>query len=75
LIRERDIAGFWAARRRGRIGGRPQAIPAEKLDAIVAALESGMSKAAACRNFGVRRTALIEALARAGWPAATRAGT
>jgi DNA invertase Pin-like site-specific DNA recombinase len=75
LIRERVVAGLGAAKRRGRIGGRPRAIAREKLDAIVAALESGMSKAAACRNFGVRRTTLIEALARAGWPATTRIGT
>lgn len=31
-----------------------------------AALEGGMSKAAACRTFGVRRTTLIEALRRVG---------
>ncbi|WP_425479122.1 hypothetical protein [Xanthomonas populi] len=55
-----------AARKRGRIGGRPQAIIGEKLDAIVAALDGGMSKAAVCRNFGVKRTTLIETLARVG---------
>jgi len=26
-----------------------------------------MSKAAVCRNFGVKRTTLIETLARVGW--------
>jgi DNA invertase Pin-like site-specific DNA recombinase len=72
LIRERVIAGLEAARRRGRIGGRPPAIVAEKLDAIIAALDDGMSKAAVCRNFGVKRTTLIETLARVGWPAAHR---
>jgi DNA invertase Pin-like site-specific DNA recombinase len=75
LIQERVIAGLGAAKRRGRIGGRPQAITGEKLDAIIAALESGMSKAATCRNFGVKRTTLIETLARFGWPASTRTGT
>ncbi|WP_236691309.1 recombinase family protein, partial [Pseudomonas amygdali] len=64
LIQERVLAGLAAARRRGRIGGRPQAITGEKLDAIVAALNDGMSKAAVCRNFGVKRTTLIETLAR-----------
>ena len=59
-----------AAKRRGRIGGRPQAITGEKLDAIVAALDGGMSKAAVCRNFGVKRTTLIETLARIAWPGA-----
>ncbi|MGZ0080520.1 recombinase family protein [Methylomonas sp. ZR1] len=67
LIQERVVAGLSAARRRGRIGGRPQAITGEKLDAIIAALNGGMSKAAACRNFGVKRTTLIETLARIGW--------
>ena len=67
LIQERVVAGLAAARRRGRIGGRPQAITGEKLDAILAALNGGMSKAAVCRNFGVKRTTLIETLARIGW--------
>ncbi|WP_444978958.1 hypothetical protein, partial [Aeromonas caviae] len=35
--------------------------------AIVAALDGGMSKAAVCRNFNVKRTTLIETLTRAGW--------
>ncbi|MCB1560388.1 MAG: recombinase family protein [Xanthomonadales bacterium] len=68
LIRERVVAGLAAARRRGRIGGRPPAIVGEKLDAILGALDGGMSKAAVCRNFGVKRTTLIETLARVGWP-------
>lgn len=68
LTRERVIAGLAAAKRRGRIGGRPPAIVGEKLDAILAALSCGMSKSAVCRNFGVKRTTLIETLARVGWP-------
>ena len=73
LTRERVIAGLAAAKRRGRRGGRPLAITGEKLDAILAALNSDMSKAAVCRNFEVKRTTLIETLARIGWPAATKA--
>jgi DNA invertase Pin-like site-specific DNA recombinase len=46
LIQERIVAGLAAARQRGRIGGRPAAIAGEKLDAILAALDGGMSKAA-----------------------------
>ena len=68
LTRERVVAGLAAAKRRGRIGGRPLAIVGEKLDTILAALRGGMSKAAVCRNFGVKRTTLIETLARIGWP-------
>jgi len=68
LTRERVIAGLAAAKRRGRVGGRPPAIAGEKLEAVIAALEAGMSKAAVCRNFGLKRTTLIETLARFGWP-------
>ena len=68
LTQERVMAGLEAARRRGRIGGHPLAITGEKLDAILSALQSGMSKAAVCRNFGVKRTTLIETLNRVGLP-------
>jgi DNA invertase Pin-like site-specific DNA recombinase len=67
LTRERVLAGLEAARRRGRRGGRPSAIEPEKLEAIIAALESGSTKAAVCRNFGIARSTLIDSLARAGW--------
>ena len=73
LTRERVKAGLAAAKRRGRRGGRPLAITGEKLDAILAALDGDMSKAAVCRNFEVKRTTLIETLARIGWPTATNA--
>lgn len=68
LTRERVVAGLAAAKRRGQRGGRPPAITGEKLDVILAALDGGMSKAAVCRNFEVKRTTLIETLARIGWP-------
>ena len=67
LAKERVTAGLAAARRRGRIGGRPHAINGEKLETIVEALNGGMSKAAVCRNFSVKRTTLIETLHRVGW--------
>jgi len=66
LIQERVIAGLEAAKKRGRVGGRPPAITGEKLEAILEALKNGMSKSAACRNFGVKRTTLIETLSRTG---------
>jgi len=75
LIQERVVAGLAAARKRGRIGGRPQAITGEKLDAIITALDGGMSKAAVCRNFGVKRTTLIETLARVSWMGSRGAST
>ncbi len=72
LTKERVVAGLAAAKRRGRIGGRPPVIVGEKLDTIIAALNGGMSKAAVCRNFSVKRTTLIETLARVDWQAARR---
>ena len=64
LTQERVVAGLAAARRRGKRGGRPPAIVGEKLEAIISAIDNGMSKAAACRNFGVKRSTLIDTLAR-----------
>jgi DNA invertase Pin-like site-specific DNA recombinase len=72
LIQERVQAGLAAARRRGRRGGRPVAIDAEKFAAVVAALDGGASKAAVCRTFGIRRSTLIDSLARIGWSAGTK---
>ena len=68
LIRERVNAGLEAARRRGRFGGRPLAISQEKLNVITESLRNGMSKAAICRTFDVKRSTLIDTLARIGWP-------
>jgi DNA invertase Pin-like site-specific DNA recombinase len=75
LIQERVMAGLAAAKRRGRRGGRPPVIVDEKLDAILAALNGGMSKAAVCRNFGVKRSTLIDTLARIGWSGPIPSGT
>ena len=66
LISERVNAGLEAARNRGTVGGRPRAISSEKLSAILEDVASGMSKAAICRTFGVKRTTLVETLARLG---------
>ena len=67
LTRERVRAGLAAARRRGRRGGRPVAIDAEKMAAVIAALEGGATKAAVCRTFGIKRSTLIDSLARISW--------
>ncbi len=67
LIQERVQAGLAAARRRGRRGGRPVAIDAEKLGAVITALDGGATKAAVCRTFGLKRSTLIDSLARIGW--------
>ena len=64
LIQERVRAGLTAARRRGR---RPVAIDTEKMTAVVAALDGGATKAAVCRTFAIKRSTLIDSLARIGW--------
>ena len=69
LIQERVQAGLAAAARRGRRGGRPVAIDAEKLAAVATALDGGATKAAVCRTFGIKRSTLIDSLARIGWSA------
>ena len=67
FIRAGDVLVVWKL---GRLG-RPPAIIGEKLDAIIATLDGGMSKAVVCRNIGVKRTTLIETVAQVGWPGAT----
>jgi DNA invertase Pin-like site-specific DNA recombinase len=62
LATERIRAGLAAAQRRGKRGGRPRAVSDEQLEAIIAALQAGASKAAICRTFGVKRTTLYETL-------------
>jgi DNA invertase Pin-like site-specific DNA recombinase len=69
LIQERVQAGLAAARHRGRRGGRPTIIDAEKLGAVTVALDAGATKAAVCRTFGIKRSTLIDSLARIGWSA------
>lgn len=64
LIQQRVKAGLESARLRGKSGGRPKAIDDEKLKAIKEALVSGVSKAAICRTFGVKRSTLIDSLRR-----------
>ncbi len=70
LITERVNAGLAAARRRGRKGGRPPSIDAERIDQIIAALDGGASKASVCRSFKVPRSTLIDMLKRTGWAGA-----
>ena len=67
MITERVNAGLAAARRRGRKGGRPPVIDAEKVEQVLAALEAGASKASVCRTFKVPRSTLIDTLRRIGW--------
>lgn len=45
-------------------GGHPRAIHDEQWASIVTAVENGMSKAAVCRTFGLKRATLYDTLAR-----------
>ncbi len=64
LIRERIRAGLESAKIRGKRGGRPRKIDAEKLNAILNSLKAGQSKASVCRAFQIPRTTLYDYLSR-----------
>jgi DNA invertase Pin-like site-specific DNA recombinase len=64
LIKERVMAGLAAAKKRGRVGGRPRVIDQEKLETIIESLKSGASKASICRTYSIKRSTLYDALNR-----------
>lgn len=64
LNRERIMAGLEAAKSRGKKGGRPKMISPEKMEEILDALKAKKSKASICRNFGIKRSTLYDALIR-----------
>jgi DNA invertase Pin-like site-specific DNA recombinase len=65
LIRERVLAGLKAAKRRGRVGGRPRKLDAERIDTAKALLLTGMTVSAAARAVGVPRSTLVDSLCQA----------
>lgn len=59
LIRERTMAGLSAARARGRFGGRPKIMPAEKIKMAASLMQtSHISIKDICKNLGISRTTL-----------------
>jgi DNA invertase Pin-like site-specific DNA recombinase len=64
LIRERVNAGLAAARRRGRVGGRPRRLDAERTEAALSLIANGMTLSAAARSVGVPRSTLVDSLRR-----------
>lgn len=64
LVKERVVQGVQAARRRGRIGGRPRRMSQEAIDAARGLLAQDMSLSAVARALCVPRTTLIDSLAR-----------
>jgi DNA invertase Pin-like site-specific DNA recombinase len=66
LIKERTMEGLAAARARGNKGGRPPVMTAEAWATVRAMLAGGASVTAAAKAAGVSRTALYQAVRRAG---------
>jgi DNA invertase Pin-like site-specific DNA recombinase len=64
LIRERVLAGLLAAKRRGRVGGRPRRLDAERIEAAQSLLLTGMTVSAVARTVGVPRSTLVDSLHR-----------
>ena len=70
LTQERVTAGLAAAGRRGRRRGAPLRSMAKSLRRRWwAALDGGATRAAVRRTFGIKRSTLIDSLARIGWSA------
>jgi len=55
IIRERVNAGLVAARRRGRVGGRPSVVTDSKASAITALAAQGLSVSEICISLGISR--------------------
>lgn len=59
LIRERTLAGLKAARARGRLGGRPRIMAADKIQMAATLMQSGRASIHdICKNLGISRTTL-----------------
>ena len=72
LIKGRVNAGLAAAATRGRRGGRPIVVDAEKTEQIVALLSAGASQASICRTSDIARSTLRDTLRQDGWSAGER---
>jgi len=66
VLVERTLSGLAAARARGRVGGRPTAMPPERLEAARAILAGGATKTDVARALNVSRTMVYRALERTG---------
>lgn len=71
LTKERIMAGLAAAKKRGETGCRPKAISEEKMQAILEALNFGITKAAICLTFNVKCTTLYDAISKSTEPVAS----
>ncbi len=64
VIKERVLAGLEAAKRRGRVGGRPRKLDAERIDAARSLMTNVLTVSAAARSMGVPRSTLVDSLRR-----------
>ena len=64
LIRERTLAGLQAARARGKVGGRPTSMTADKLAVARSMLADGRPKSTIAATIGVSRATLYAHLGR-----------
>lgn len=64
LIRERTLAGLAAARARGKVGGRPTSMTADKLAVATRMLAEGRPKSTIATTIGVSRATLYAHLGR-----------
>jgi len=65
IIHERTMAGLAAARARGRVGGRPSVMDADKLAAATARRAKGESPTQIAKALGVSRASIYRHLAAA----------
>lgn len=77
LIVERTRAGLAAARARGRVGGRPTVMTADRITTAREMRAAGKTLNQIAATLGVGRSSLVRALAatRAGRPAAGQSST
>ena len=67
LIRERTISGLEAARKRGRVGGRPARLSSEEKDLLNRLYKtSKISPQEICKRFGISRATYYRALGKEG---------
>lgn len=75
LVSERTKTGLAAARRAGRVPGRPRALDADKARAADSLRRDGQSHAAIARSLGVSKSTITRHFQRVDASAGTSAGT
>lgn len=64
LAKERIMAGLEAAKKRGRVGGRPLKVDEERKQAIMHMINQGVTKASIARTFNIPRSTLSDLIKR-----------